>query len=78
MIKSLAGIFFFLFLYGCLSGHVAVSLVALAMVPFILWGEKQLDKRDREWAALPSNAKPPPDTREILPELGTECSADRL
>lgn len=78
MIKTLAGLFGFLFLYGCVSGHLVAGLISLALVPFTLWGEKQLDKRDAEHAALRSNAKSPPDTREILAELGTECSGDKL
>lgn len=78
MIRGLAFIFFCIFVYGCFVGHLGAALIALFMVPFTLYGEKQLDKRDREWEALPQNAKQPPDTREILPGLGTECSADRI
>lgn len=78
MIKCFTFLFGFLFLYGCFSGHLGAGLIALAMIPFTIYGERELNKRDREWEQDPRNAKQPPDTREILPGLGTECSADRL
>mgnify|MGYP007013253470 CR=1 FL=1 len=78
MIKSLAVLFFCIFIYGCFTGHLGAALISLGLVPFTLYGERKLDERDREWEALPCNAKSPPDTREILPGLGTECSADRV
>ena len=78
MIKSFAALFFFLFLYGCVSGHVGVGLISLAMVPFMLYGERELNKRDAEFEATPAAARLLPDTRQDLHEHECECIASRL
>jgi hypothetical protein len=78
MIKSLAVVFFFGFIYGCIVHQFVGAALSLAMVALMLYGERQLRKRDAEYLAMPCSAKSPPDTRDILAMLGVEGSADRL
>ena len=78
MIKSFAFLFAFLFLYGCLSGHVGAGLIALCMVPFMLYGERELNKRDAEFEASPQAARLPADTTQDLQQHECECIASRL
>lgn len=78
MIRVLAVVFFFIFVYGCTVGHMGAALLALLMVPLMLYGEQQLSKRDREFEESPAAARQRANTLQLLAQQDTEGSADRL
>jgi hypothetical protein len=74
MIKSLAVVFFFGFIYGCIVHQFVGAALSLAMVALMLYGERQLRKRDAEYLAMPCSNAP----TGVGITLGVEGSADRL
>ncbi len=78
MIKALAALFVFGFIFGCINGSLGAALISLAMVPLMLIGERKLNERDREYAALPESAKQPPDALEELRRHDSESAASRF
>lgn len=72
--KVLFGIFFCMFVYGVFTNHVGAGLLALFMSGFVVYGSRQLDKRDAEWEHDPRNTKSILNTLELLEQQGCEGS----
>ena len=78
MIKAFAVLFFLGFLYGIYVAHLGGAMISLALVPFMLYADHMLNKRDREYVALPESAKQTPDALEELRKHDSESAASRL
>lgn len=78
MIKHLVGIFLALFMYGMLTDHKGGALISLGMAVFVLWGARQLAKRDAEFYASPASAETIPDTLEAMRQQEVESSSSRF
>lgn len=72
--KFLTAVFLAMVVYGVAIGHLGGAILALFMVWFCWWGARVLDKRDADYNADPRNAKPMPDTLEVLESQACECS----
>lgn len=78
MIKHLAAIFLALFMYGVIVGHYGGAIISLGTAVFVLWGARQLAKRDAEFYASPASAKTIPDTLEAMAKQEVESSSSRF
>lgn len=76
--KFLIVIFLAMAVVGLFGEHKGAGLLALGMAGLVVYGARQLDKRDAEWAADPRNAKLVPDTAQLLREQACECSGSRF
>jgi hypothetical protein len=78
MIALLASIFLTISVYGVVVGHFGGALISLGMAVFVIWGARQLDKRDAEFYASPASAKTIPDTLEAMAKQEVESSSSRF
>ena len=78
MIALLATIFLTMFVYGVVVGHYGPALLSLGMVVFVIWGARQLAKRDTEVYASQASAVKIPDTLEVMDKQEVESSGSRF
>lgn len=78
MIKPLAYVFLAMFVYGLVVGNSAAALISLGMVAFLIYGARQLDKRDAEFLASAASAKTIPDTQQAMADQEVESSGSRF
>jgi hypothetical protein len=76
--RILIGIFVCMFVYGVYVSHLGPAFIALGMVAFLIYGEKQLNKRDAEFYASPAGAKQIAKTAELLDRHMCECMSSRV
>lgn len=77
--KFLAFIFMAMSLYGFCTGYIGAALMSAFMVAFVLYGERQLDKRDADFFADPRSAQvPDKDIIDLLERHKTEAGRDHL
>jgi hypothetical protein len=72
--KLFALIFLALAVYGFVTDHNGGAILAMLMSGFMLYGERQLRKRDIEYYTDPRSAREPKDadTLKLLEEQGSE------
>jgi hypothetical protein len=76
--RTLAIVFLCLAVYGGLTGNAGAGLLALLMSLLMVYGARQLRKRDVEYYTDPAHAKAEPDTLKVLAEQACECSGSRF
>jgi len=74
MTRCLSLIFIVMTFYGMYIGHYGGAMLSAAMAVFVIYGGKQLAKRDAEFLTRITA----PDTLSLLEKQGCECSADKL
>ena len=78
MITLLATIFLAMSAYGVIVGHYGPALISLCMVGFVIWGARQLAKRDAEFYASQASAVKVPTTLEAMDRQEVESSGSRF
>jgi hypothetical protein len=78
MIRFLFWLFLSMFVYGCFTGLYGAGLLSLGMCFLVLFGERQLAKRDEEFYNDPANADSELDTLIALEEAEVESSGSRF
>jgi hypothetical protein len=76
--RLLVLLFLLMALYGVVIGKLGAAILALLMAGFVQYARGHYAKQDAEWAALPRNAKQPPDTQRALCQYDCECTQDRI
>lgn len=78
MIALLTTIFLTMFVYGLLVGYYGAALISLGMVGVLIYGARQLAKRDAEFFASAASARPIPSTMEAMDKQEVESSSSRF
>lgn len=76
--KALFVIFLCMGVYGLATEHKGAGLLAFAMAGLMVYGARELRKRDIEYYTDPRNAKVMPDTLDLLQSKGTEAGGSRF
>lgn len=74
--KAFALVFVCLAIYGLFTGHFGGALFSVGMGIFVIYGSRQLNKRDVEFYESPASADVPANTDSVdaLHAMGTEAS----
>lgn len=72
--KFLLAVFVSMALYGLVTDHKGAGLLALFMAGFVVYGERQLNKRDAEFAASPQSANVEPESVRSMHEHCCEAA----
>jgi hypothetical protein len=76
--KYLVAIFVALTIYGVAANKLGGAMFSAGMALFVVYGARQLAKRDAEFAADPAHARVIPDTWDLLKEKEVEGGASML
>lgn len=76
--KYLALLFFGMFLYGILYGHVGAGLLALGVGIFVMYADIVFAMQEERWHKDPRNATTEPCTAHKLTEHCCICSGSEL
>ena len=76
--KSMGSVFTGMFFYGVVTSHLGGALLAIVLLIFVIYGCRQLDKRDEEFNANPASAIKPPSTLTKLDSEDCESSASKF
>ena len=77
--NTLIVIFAFMAVYGLFVGKTMAGIVSLGGVVLLIYGKRELRKRDIEFYLHPRSAKKPkPDGPDALAEQECESSRDKL
>lgn len=76
--KAFALLFVAMAAYGFYTNHIGGALISVFMSGFVVYGARQLDKRDAEFYATPAGAKQVADTLELMRQQGCECTGSRF
>jgi len=76
--KYLVAIFVALTIYGVVAGKYGGAMLSAGMALLVVYGARQLAKRDAEYDLDPANAKVPPDTIELLTVKELEAGGSRF
>lgn len=70
----LAALFLALGMFGLYTAQYGAAAISFVLVPAVIYGCKELDKRDTEYYSSPDSAKQPVDTQQALSRSHSESS----
>jgi hypothetical protein len=73
-VNALLGVFAGLAIYGLSSSKLGAGLISLGMCGVVLYGKRELAKRQAEYLADPRSARTPIETVTVLEQSHTEAS----
>lgn len=76
--KSMISVFIGMFFYGLMTNHLGGAILAIVLLLFVIYGSRQLDKRDAEFYANPRSATKEPSTLDKLEKEDCESSGSRF